>query len=415
MKLWSILAAVIIIAAAPAGAAESTSLCVRCHTAQTPKIVKDWKNSSHAENGIDCSACHGDEHNSPKNTEKAKLATPDTCNECHPDQVSQYRDGKHALAWKSAKALPTTHWQPMTLLEGMEGCTGCHKIGEKSEEEIKDLRDKGQRYGIAACDSCHIRHLFSTKEASSPRACRTCHMGIDHPQWEMYSSSKHGVRWQLKVDGVLPEDAAAPRCQTCHMEEGDHAVMTGWGFLAVRLPMPEDKEWAEDRATVLKGLGILSPEGEPTPRLELAKKYKLARVTQEAWQRERDEMLSVCSDCHSESFAQSELQKGDSMIRIADGLMAQGIKIVAGLYEDGILEKPDNYEFAYPDLLTFQDAPTVIEQKLFIMFLKHRMRTFQGSFHQNPDYTFWYGWSEMQRDITEIKKLAGEMREKHNK
>jgi len=66
--------------------------------------------------------------------------------------------------------------------------------------------------------------------------------------------------------------------------------------------------------------------------------------------------------------------------------------------------------YPFPDLLTFHDAPTVIEQKLFVMFLEHRMRTFQGTFHSRPDYTLWYGWSEMQRDLTEIKELAAEIR-----
>ena len=74
--------------------------------------------------------------------------------------------------------------------------------------------------------------------------------------------------------------------------------------------------------------------------------------------------------------------------------------------------KGGSYVQPFPDLLTFHDAPTVIEQKLFVMFLKHRMRTFQGTFHANPDYALWYGWSEMQRDLTEIKALAAEMREK---
>jgi hypothetical protein len=40
------------------------------------------------------------------------------------------------------------------------------------------------------------------------------------------------------------------------------------------------------------------------------------------------------------------------------------------------------------------------------------MRTFQGTFHANPDYALWYGWSEMQRDLTEIKELAADMRDK---
>jgi hypothetical protein len=76
------------------------------------------------------------------------------------------------------------------------------------------------------------------------------------------------------------------------------------------------------------------------------------------------------------------------------------------------LPKPQSYAYAFPDLLTFHDAPTVIEQRLFVMFLEHRMRTFQGTFHANPDYALWYGWSEMQRDLAEIKALAADLREK---
>jgi len=94
-------------------------------------------------------------------------------------------------------------------------------------------------------------------------------------------------------------------------------------------------------------------------------------------------------------------------------LLAQAIREIVGLYKDGILEKPDSYAYDYPNLLTFHDAPTVIEQILFEMHLKHRMRAFQGVFHANPDYALWYGWSEMQRDLTEIKTLASELRDKH--
>jgi hypothetical protein len=98
------------------------------------------------------------------------------------------------------------------------------------------------------------------------------------------------------------------------------------------------------------------------------------------------------------------------MIKEVDHLMGEAIRIVAGLYTDNIIPKPKEYAFAFPDLLTFHDAPTVIEQKLFVMFLEHRMRAFQGAFHNNPDYVNWYGWSEMQMDLTEIKELAVSMR-----
>jgi cytochrome c553 len=226
----------------------------------------------------------------------------------------------------------------------------------------------------------------------------------------MYSASKHGVRHLLKQEGVLPQSAAAPTCQTCHMQGGDHNVQTSWGFLAVRLPMPDDKQWAIDRATILQAFGVLDPNGKPTARLDVVKAANVARLTQEDWQKQRDKMLATCNQCHSVNFAKAELAKGDDMIREADHVMAEGVRIVAGLYQDGTIPKPKEYAYAFPDLLTFHDAPTVIEQKLFVMAMEHRMRTFQGTFHNNPDYALWYGWSEMRRDLTEIKTLAEDLR-----
>jgi hypothetical protein len=153
--------------------------------------------------------------------------------------------------------------------------------------------------------------------------------------------------------------------------------------------MPDDKQWAADRATILQGLGVLDPDGKPTGRLDVVKAADVARLTQESWQKERDKTIKTCNRCHSVNFAKAELAKGDQMIREADRLMAEAILTIAGLYKEGILPKP--------------------------MFLEHRMRAFQGTFHANPDYALWYGWSEMQRDLTEIKEMASEMREKHKK
>jgi hypothetical protein len=308
--------------------------------------------------------------------------------------------------------MPTIHWQPMALIEGMKGCGGCHKIGLKSEAEIKELKKQGSGYGLASCDACHTRHLFSVKEARQPQACQTCHMGFDHPQWEMYSASKHGVRYLLKQNGTLPETASAPTCQTCHMVDGNHEVRTAWGFLAVRLPLPEDEKWKEDQVTILKALGVLDPEGNPTGRLDAVKNADLARLTQEDWEKEREKMVVVCSQCHAARFAINELKKGDEMIKETDRLLASAINIIADLYKDGILKKPESYAYNYPDLLTFHDAPTPIEQKLFEMHLKHRMRAFQGTFHANPDYALWYGWSEMIRDLSDIQHMAKELRNK---
>ncbi|MEE9613048.1 MAG: multiheme c-type cytochrome, partial [Desulfatiglandales bacterium] len=280
--------------------------CIKCHKSVTPNIVSDWQLSKHSRNDVDCSTCHGDKHSSAVDLEKVISPTPDTCAECHETQVEQFKKGKHAKAWAVMKAMPTTHWQPMALTEGMKGCGGCHKIGIKTPAEIKALKKRGAGFGLASCDSCHTRHAFLVQEARQPQACQTCHMGFDHPQWEMYSTSKHGVRFLLKQNKILPETIAAPTCQTCHMQDGNHGVRTAWGFLAVRLPMPKDVEWADDRKTILKALGVLDPEGKPTARLDVVKAADVIRFTEEDWLKERRKMIKTCNKCHSARFAKAE-------------------------------------------------------------------------------------------------------------
>jgi len=386
--------------------------CVECHQKVSPNVVSDWRLSKHAAAGLTCDTCHGAGHESATDADKALLPTPETCGECHPTQVEQFTRGKHAFAWAAMKAMPTIHEQPMALAEGMKGCGGCHKIGLKTRAEIAELRANDGGFGTASCDACHTRHAFSVTEARQPQACQTCHMGFDHPQWEMYSASKHGVRALLKQSGILPADTSAPTCQTCHMPDGNHEVRTPWGFLAVRLPLPEDKQWAADQVSILQALGVLDLQGKPTARLDLVKSADVARLDQADFDRERARLLAACTKCHSASFAKGELAKGDQLIRAGDHLLGQAIRAVAALYEDGILPKPKEYARAFPDLFTFHDAPTPIEQRLFVMAMEHRMRLFQGTFHANPDYALWYGWSEMKRDLTEIQAMAAELREK---
>ena len=130
------------------------------------------------------------------------------------------------------------------------------------------------------------------------------------------------------------ENPPAPRffsCQTCHMRDGDHEVRTPWGFLAVRLPLPEDEQWKADQVTILQALGVLDPEGNPTGRLDVVKAADVARLTQEAFDAERGKMLAVCGDCHSENFAKAEMEKGDDMIREADHLLANPEDVTAGI------------------------------------------------------------------------------------
>jgi len=287
--------------------------CIDCHTKVSPGMVKDFQASKHAESGdVTCSTCHGDAHSTAEDYKKATLPTEAVCMECHEEQYNSFAMGKHNFGWTTLNAIPGTHLAPDELMEGGRGCGGCHNMGIRTEEQLKAQVDAGYRYQTNSCDECHTRHTFSKKEAANPRACQTCHMGYDHPQWEMWSSSKHGVRYFAKLEGSLPESAAAPTCQTCHLPDGTHQNETAWGFLGVRLPLPEDKQEAADRVTILKALGVLNPEtGEPTAILDAVKAVRMAKLDQASWEKERNKMLDTCSNCHSRSFAKNQLDMGD--------------------------------------------------------------------------------------------------------
>ncbi|MBN2419171.1 MAG: cytochrome C [Deltaproteobacteria bacterium] len=389
--------------------------CVECHKKVSPGRVNDWKASMHHEQGISCQDCHGEKHKNEKDSKLAQLPDEHVCAECHEDQFNQFSKGKHNYGWTSMNALPITHLEPDEFMEGGKGCGGCHNMGIKSESQKKDQLDKGFRYQNNSCDECHTRHVFSKKEAQDPKSCQQCHMGYDHPQYEMWDSSKHGTRYEIKEKGKLPEQASAPTCQFCHLPDGTHTNKTAWGFLAVRLPLPEDKQWAADQIAILKALGVLNPEtGKPTDRMDIVKEIGLARLTAEEFKEERDKIIGRCTHCHSENYARTQLEMGDRIIQQADRLMAQGIEIVARLYKDGIIKKPAHYKFAYPDFLYFkQTGDSYIDQVLFRMYMKYRMRTYQGVFHANPDYAYWYGWAAMTKSLNEIKELDRTIRATH--
>ncbi|MET1101037.1 MAG: multiheme c-type cytochrome, partial [Pyrodictiaceae archaeon] len=179
--------------------------CIVCHLEVTPGVVEQYLRGAMGAPGIQnpdvagilggmdrvpCTTCHGTEHTTAEDWEKAKLPGYEVCRACHPTQVNQFLSGKHALAWKAMMALPMVKEMPRE--EVLFGCGGCHKIGVKSAEDLLEL-GLDRPYGIGAtCDQCHTRHAFSTYEARQPEACAKCHMGFDHPQWEMWSTSKHG-------------------------------------------------------------------------------------------------------------------------------------------------------------------------------------------------------------------------------
>ena len=193
------------------------------------------------------------------------------------------------------------------------------------------------------------------------------------------------------------------------MAEGNHRVMTAWGFLAVRLP-EEDAEWMGYRVSILKALGVLDPAGQPTARLEVVKAGNVARLTKEAFDTERNAAMRICEQCHTPNFVAENFKNADLMLKEIDKVFAEAIEIVADLYRAGIIVDENRPGAEYPDLLEFYDAGTKVETLLYEMFMDHRMKAFQGTFHINPDYATWYGYAKMKKGLTEIREVAAKMK-----
>ena len=433
--------------------------CIECHVQVTPGIVRQHLNGKmgnphNAADYVGCNDCHGDQHNEEDDYKLAEMPTPKTCVKCHKAQVEQFKAGKHQMAWFAMRSQAAWHAQPASIVrQGYRGCSGCHKIGQKGwlgklSGYDKLTYDGGKeastyRYGNAQCDACHTRHSFSKAEAMDPRACSNCHMGFDHPQWEMYVSSKHGIIWQ--IENSQGKSGRAPTCQYCHMNGGNHEVRTPWGFLGLRIPTKEnvlalvkaapklkpqleklaaalpsghfdgvddDPQWTFDRAIILQAAGLLDANLQLTPRaVEVVLQAGVARGPK-AFNAERRRMKQICNNCHAKGFIEDFFNAGDDIIKQVDHRFAKAIMAVQGLYRDGILQKPKGWKYG-PDLLQYYDAKSAVELELFWIVLEYKQRAFQGAFHVSNDYMHWYGWSPLNRAVNEILEKVKEMREAH--
>ena len=111
---------------------------------------------------------------------------------------------------------------------------------------------------VGSCSACHARHDFSVAHVRTPETCGKCHLGPDHPQFEIYQESKHGIVYRANAD-VMNMDSrswvvgrdytAAPTCATCHVSatinQGrthDIGLRLSWNIrAAVSFKMEDDK------------------------------------------------------------------------------------------------------------------------------------------------------------------------------
>ncbi|MEM2942054.1 MAG: multiheme c-type cytochrome [Candidatus Bathyarchaeia archaeon] len=389
--------------------------CLTCHIQATPVLFQQWNSSRHASSGVLCDACHGSDHDA------LIWPTGEQCRRCHAAQVEEFNSGKHHLAWVAM--VPVVEILKLDESTVVKGCGLCHRIGSSGNTTNWGPNTPGVANTPGSkCDVCHTRHVFSVVEARKPEACSNCHMGFDHPAYEMYIGSKHGIiystrggeyNWTYPYNERWPNQA--PVCITCHMDRGDHEVITAYGFYGILGPgvgpLKNDTEWSRDNAEVLKALGVLTPEGQPGVLFEYAKNMRVARLSDEEFERLRTEKMETCYRCHSRTYIDEQFRHYEAVTKNSIHLLAEGVRIVADLYKDGIVMKPESYPYNYPFMLAFYNSPTPIEQDLYLMLEEWHNRMFMGAFHQSADYMHWEGFAPMKEHLVRMRAEAELMRQ----
>ena len=363
--------------------AAKDNACISCHTAvgATKGIINDWSMSKHAANNVTCDKCHAaDEGDKDSFNHNGFLITktPSSkdCGKCHSKQVEQFGAGKHSLGWTKMQAAARYKAIPNDKMRGSM-CEGCHSVGKVYADG-----------SAGKCDSCHTRHVFSKLEARQPEACETCHMGLDHEQIEYYRTSKHGV-----ISDIDRNTTRVPTCVTCHVDGGTHDVSQGITI-----------------GTVSQGAFISDKNSGDT---SVTDQYGLVQrsITQEDFNAGRAKMLSICSRCHSTSFARDVLERADEIKRQSDVRAGEAIKIIRDLEKDGLLvPMPENRP---PNPVTGNKLPLTgqqtysntsgIEAEFFELYKYALIHAWKGAYHMNPDYAHWYGWAQLNLQLEKIK------------
>lgn len=382
--------------------------CVNCHQKTTPHIVQKWKQSAHSQkdNTVSCSVCHGIEHNSMQDINKAEPVGAKVCRTCHEQQFVHFSRGKHAQAWNLMQAWPGFHH-----LADQEGksreCTYCHSVGFKSKSEIDTLRSKGHSTGATACDNCHTGHAYSGSQAGKPAACKPCHQGRHTPQMRAYAGSPHGRLFAARQEDTNHACTHPTTCQTCHFPNTMHTTQTAWGSLGLALPMPEDPKWAEARELIMQGLGLHGPQGEAGPQEKLLAEYRLMPLSTGRWSLRRSRMEDICIQCHGQELVQATFERADNTLRTADLQMAKALKILARMGREGMLGRPADADYM-PTIGRYNPNSHPVEKAVYNLFHTLRTMAWQGAMHGKWKMAR-EGLDRMKDEIEKLKTMeAGE-------
>jgi hypothetical protein len=131
-------------------------------------------------------------------------------------------------------------------------------------------------------------------------------------------------------------------------------------------------------------------------------------------------MQAVCTQCHAASFATERLEVADGLHRNVTSVVNEAKDIIYALNYDRLLEpapsgwvRPANPDTAAEIVLAGTQLYrnlSAIERVFFKMYKYDNVKAWQGAYHFNPDYAHWYGWAELNMDLTDIADEAGKLR-----
>ena len=366
--------------------ADSDDECVVCHRRTTPGIVDQFGHSTMAAAEVSCQDCHEVDEGYPGSVEHEDtyvLPSPSAamCENCHTAEVAQYEQSRHALpayvAYAGTEPLtaeqleqyqgiseitaPDIQRNALYELEGEAvtrfACEVCHNVGKPHEDN-----STGQ------CQKCHLRHEFSREQARKPETCNQCHIGPDHPQWEIYQESPHGIayatsgyewNWEAESGTLTTEDFPAPTCATCHF--------SGFGAAGTTHDVGERLTWF-----------LFAPISEHRP----------------GYQENAVEMQAVCSECHNKNWIENFYEDADKAVEAVNEWVRESDEIMQPLIDGGMLTSEP-----FDEPIDFVD---------FDLWHHWGRTTKFGAWMQGPDYSQWHGAYEVLKELAELEHLAEE-------
>jgi len=372
--------------------ANSDNECVVCHERTTPGIVQQYGVSTMAAAEVSCEDCHEVPEGHAGSVEHEGtyvLPSPSTamCDNCHTNEVAQYNQSRHGLpayvayagtelltdeqlaVYQSISEVTAPDLQRNALYE-LEGpaitrfaCEVCHNVGRPHADE-----------SVGQCQKCHLRHEFSLEQARKPETCNQCHIGPDHPQWEIYQESPHGIaymtsgdtwNWDAEPGTLTVEDFPAPTCATCHI--------SGFGASGTTHDVGDRLTWF-----------LFAKTSEQRPG------YADNAVR----------MQAVCQECHNKNWIEAFYEDAGAATLAVNDWVQESNEIMAPLYANDLLTA-----------LPFDEPVDFTDFELW----HHWGRTAKfGSWMQGPDYTQWHGAYEVLSDLAELRELAAEKLEAAN-